>query len=216
MLAVGIIGIITSFTDILYIPEYWNPNFFFEPLPISSLGLHITLEDTLFGFFLAGVAASTYFFIEGGTMRKMPHKHKHFILAFVMFAILFFGLEKIFPQWTIYNHIFAFFVAAAAVIVQRPDLTRQILLSGLFVTIYYFGIFKLMDVLTGDFLKATSYNLENLSGHYFWGVPIEEILFPLGVGMFGSVIYEYMLNLKTVKLRVKSRGGYKFSSNIVH
>ncbi len=214
MLFVGVIGIFASFTDVLYIPEYWDPAFIFKPLLLPMLGLHVTLEDTLFGFFLAGIAAATYFLLEGKTLRRNIHSHHNFILAFAVFTLLFFGLEKFFPGATIYNHVFAFVVASFIVMMQRRDLIRQILLSGIFVTIYYFSMFKLMDAITGDFLAATKYDLTNLSGYYVWGAPIEELLFPLGVGMFCSVVYEYLLNFKTVALSTRKRASHFVNSKL--
>lgn len=200
MLIAGTLGAVAAFTDILYIPEYWSPDFIFGPLVLGQdhLRLGISLEDALFGFFLAGIASVIYESLRKEGLYHRHKLHRHWV-ALLVFALLFFGLEFLFPGYTIYSHVTALVAGALVVVWQRKDLLPQILTASLVLTVGYGFLFKMLDWLYQGIMHATRYNPHNLSGLYVFHIPVEELLFPFGVGLFGSAIYEYLVGLATRK-----------------
>ncbi|MBI4050374.1 MAG: hypothetical protein HY396_00135 [Candidatus Doudnabacteria bacterium] len=166
------------------------------------IGIGISLEDLLFGFFLAGIAGVVFEILERKKLRRIPtRKNNRHLASILVFFLLFFGLEFIFPHVTIYNHIIALITGAVIVGAQRRDLIPQIVFSGLVFTVFYVLLFYVSDFLYNDILYATNYNLQNLFGIYLFGMPIEEMVFAFGVGAFASAIYEYLRGYKTVIFR---------------
>jgi hypothetical protein len=204
MLIAGLLGAAAALTDVLYIPSYWSPNFVFPLLRLGFshnsqfFGIALSLEDLLFGFFLAGIASVIYELFFNEYPVHMPGHARH-IVAFIVFVVLFLVPSYFWPEKTIYWHVLALCIGAAIVAFQRRDLFRKVIIAGILFMCFYGLIFLLMNFLYGGILIAAHYNVADLSGYYVFGIPIEELLFPFGVGAFGSVVYEYLLGFRLRK-----------------
>jgi Lycopene cyclase len=175
----------------LFVPEYWMPPSLFNLA--ENTGFDI--ESLIFSFSIGGIAAVFYNLLK----QKMPqavgacvrhralhrHHYKALVVPFVFFIVLYF-----FPWNPIYPSIIAMFAGAVATILCRPDLKQKIWIGGLLFLVYY-AIF-----LAGLEWSAPGYigrvwNMEVLSGVSVGFMPIEELLFAIGFGMYWSGVYEH-------------------------
>jgi len=97
----------------------------------------------------------------------------------------------------IYSAIISLFAGGIATVLCRPDLKNKILIGGLLFLIIYFIFFLFFNLLFPGWVEQI-WNLSEISGILFLGIPIEEILFAFGVGMLWGGIYEH---IKWYKLR---------------
>jgi Lycopene cyclase len=115
------------------------------------------------------------------------HRHHILILAtpFVVFLALFFM-----PWNPIYPGIIAMFAGAAATLYCRPDLKRKTWIgAGLFVI--YYAVFLQGLRFTAVGYIAHVWNLNGLLGIEILGLPVEELLFAAGFGLYWSGVYEH-------------------------
>lgn len=192
-------GILCSFlgaTDFLYIPEYWNPPFLFDLL--NRIGFSI--EDIVLWFFIGGVVAVLYEYTIGQRLDRIKKRDQFHLGVIAVFMLLYFGLEIFFPLYTILNLAFACAVAAIFAFLFRRDLRKQIIISGFLFMSLYVILFNIFLTIFPEFINHF-YNHNNLLGIYFLRLPIEEFLISFSGGMMWSILYEYTLGYKTVKLK---------------
>jgi hypothetical protein len=173
-------------TEILFVPEYWSPVSLFNLISRYGVGI----EDFILAFVGGGITAIIYKVVTKTKIEKYEFKNKGFF-PYILFIGLFLGLEIILPKMTIYNLFLAFFIGNLYVAFSRPDLIKQMILSGLIFGGLYFIFFKSIDILFLNFIGNT-YNISRLMGINIFGVPVEEILFGIMSGSFWGVIYEYV------------------------
>ncbi len=175
----------------LFVPEYWMPPSLFDLA--ENTGFDI--ESLIFCFGIGGIGSVFYNLLSkkipqtlaGCERNHLLHRYHYKALAtpFVVFIALYF-----FPWNPIYPSIIAMFAGAVATILCRPDLKRKTWIGGLLFLIYY-AIF-----LAGLEWSAPGYidriwNMEALSGITVGFMPIEELLFAIGFGMYWSGVYEH-------------------------
>lgn len=173
---------------------YWNPDTFFD-LSRRTGGLGI--EDILFMFFVGGISLYLYELIF---KRKIKFKinYKHHIRVFIILLISFFIFGAIFKLALIYVLIISSFIGALVIWIERKDLIKQSLYGGMIFLIVYILGFFIFNIIFSDFIMQT-YNLNNLLGLIYLGVPIEEYLYALSFGLLWTPIYEYEHEAKDVK-----------------
>ena len=175
----------------LFVPEYWMPPSLFDLA--ENTGFDI--ESLIFCFGIGGIGSVFYNLLTQkipqavGTCERHQTLHRHHYKAlatpfFVFIALYFFPWNPIYPS------ILSMFAGALATVLCRPDLKRKTWIGGLLFLIYY-AIF-----LAGLEWSAPGYidriwNLEVLSGVNVGFMPIEELLFAVGFGMYWSGVYEH-------------------------
>ena len=106
----GLLGIPFGMTEFFYIPEYWNPPSVFNLIDKIGFGI----ESVLFGFFVGGIAASLFEFLEKKRLVSI-HKHQnnedHYV-PYLLLIIFYLSLELTLPLYTIYNLSFSMLLAA--------------------------------------------------------------------------------------------------------
>lgn len=182
-----------GFSEVLFVHEYWNPPSLFNLINKFGFGI----EDFIFTFIVGGIAAIGYEVIYKKKDVKIKSKHKG-LSPYILFCILFLGLEVLLPYKTIYNLYLSFFVCEIYVGYKRPDLVSQMTYSGLFFSIFYFLSFLFFNSFFPNYINSI-YSLKNFIGINIAGIPIEEILFSFLGGSFWSILYEYTKSYKTVK-----------------
>lgn len=175
----------------LFVPEYWNPPTLFHLAQRTGFDI----ESIIFCFGIGGVAAVLYDVLTGRTQHRMSlheqnaprHRYHRAALAapFVIFPVLL-----ALPWNPIYPGIAAMLIGAAASVACRPDLKLKIWIGGALFTAYYFIFMQGLELLSPGYV-ARVWNLEALSGWYIARVPVEELGFALGFGMYWSGVYEH-------------------------
>lgn len=175
----------------LFVPEYWMPPSLFDLA--ENTGFDI--ESLIFSFGIGGIAAVFYNLLK----QKMPqavgacvrhhalHRHHYKALAvpFVVFIALYF-----FPWNPIYPSIIAMFAGAVATILCRPDLKQKTWIGGLLFLAYYAIFLAGLEWSAPGYIDQV-WNMEVLTGVTVGFMPIEELLFAIGFGMYWSGVYEH-------------------------
>ncbi|MCF6211520.1 MAG: lycopene cyclase domain-containing protein [Gammaproteobacteria bacterium] len=175
----------------LFVPEYWMPPSLFDLA--ENTGFDI--ESLIFCFGIGGIGSVFYNLLS----KKIPqtlascernhrvHRYHYMALAtpFVVFIVLYF-----FPWNPIYPSIIAMFSGTLATMLCRPDLKRKTWIGGLLFLIYYAIFLAGLEWSAPGYIERI-WNMEALSGITVWFMPIEELLFAIGFGMYWSGVYEH-------------------------
>ena len=190
---VGIFGLIFSFP---YNLDWWQPLTFTSTI--------VGIEDLIFSFSLAGIAAVLYeqvyrkkiklkFFSKSKINRKKLHLYYFFISGVVLFYFLFFVLKIN----TFLSTVFMFSIFIALILARRPDLIKDSLFSSLLLVLFMVVIFFVIEIISPGVVQEF-WHFPNTPEQFFLGIPIDDFIFYL---LFGAVIgplYEYWLEGRVV------------------
>jgi hypothetical protein len=167
--------------DALTTPSYWSP--------ITTFNWPVGIEGLLFTFFITGIAAVVYqiFFKKryyGGKLRLSLS------LVFIVPAIAAALAVYFLKVNIIYLFIFGFtFMACSEIILRRDLLLNSVFTSVIFATIYVIT-FSIWLFLSPESIEW--WNTPELTGLRVGGVPIEEVLFSLSLGLFVGPLYQFL------------------------
>jgi len=180
-------------TEPLFVPEYWNPPTLFDLAQRTGFDL----ESLIFCFGIGGVGAVLYSVLAHRNDVPVPaaekslplHRHHYKALAspFVAFALLYF-----LPWNPIYPAIAAMAVGAIATILCRPDLRTKTWVGGTLFLAYYLAFFLALEATSPGYVQLV-WNLPDLSGILWLGIPLEELLFAFTFGLYWSGVYEHLM-----------------------
>ena len=167
-------------------PFYWYPESLFDLMKQYGFGL----EGFLYSFSVAGIAAVGYEFLEKRRAVKIKRNKKLHLGPFLLFILVYVGLEVFFPTKPMINLSLAFICGIISTALLRPDLLKQILASGLIFGVFYFIFFVFINTMFKDFI-GQFYSPQLFGNFKILGVPLEEIFGAFTGGAFWSTIYEY-------------------------
>ncbi len=175
----------------LFVPAYWRPPSLFD----LAARTRFDLESFLFCFAVGGLAVALYERIASAThrtiaerIRRHPRFHRWF---FVSGPLLFAVCYLLTPFNPIYDVLIGLYGGGLATLYCRPDLARKMLISAAAFGALYFACFVTLNLAYPGYVART-WNLSALSGVLVAGVPIEEVLFGVGVGFYWSSIYDHL------------------------
>ncbi|MCB0309182.1 MAG: hypothetical protein KDD48_07405 [Bdellovibrionales bacterium] len=178
-------------TEPLFVPKYWNPPSLFHLAQRTGFDI----ESFIFCFAIGGVGAVAYNILThktpnpvSNTERQHPlHRHHHKALAapFITFALLVW-----FPWNAIYPGILSMLIGALATALCRPDLKWKVFIGGGIFLVFYMIFLLGLDWLAPGYI-ARVWNMNVLTGITLFKMPIEELLFAIGFGMYWSGVYEH-------------------------
>jgi hypothetical protein len=179
-------------TEPLFVPEYWNPPSLFDLAQRTGFDV----ESVIFSFAIGGIAAVLYNLVMRRTPAPMAaherddRRHRFHKLAvalpFVLFPVLYF-----LPWNPIYAGIAAMFAGGIAAVLCRPDLLPNTLFGGVLFLGFY-TVFLIGLEWSAPGYIAQVWNLKALSGVVIYGLPLEELLFGFGFGLFWTGLYEHV------------------------
>jgi len=186
-LATSLLGL----SEPIFVPEYWNPPSLFGLAQRTGFDL----ESLIFCFAIGGLGAFGYNALAGRALVPMPShergapRHRFHRLAiaapFAAFPPLY-----LLPWNPIYAGIAALTIGGMANVLCRPDLARNTLLGGaLFAGLY--AIFMALLIVSAPGYVEDVWNLAALSGWGVGAIPLEELAFGFGFGMYWTGIYEH-------------------------
>lgn len=188
-----LIGIAGPVSEYWYTQDYWQPQTF--------TGTVAGLEDFLFGFFVGGIASAIYEGAFGRRFAKRKDRSHHwswFLLPMVALLIFSLNLLVSIGLNSIYASVITFIGAAGVMVYYRRDLLVDSLMSGLLVgAIMFLGYLVFLSI----FPQAVHrwWFLNNISGILVAGIPIEELMWAFGWGMFAGPVYEFFAGLRFKK-----------------
>ncbi|MEK6919088.1 MAG: lycopene cyclase domain-containing protein [Nanoarchaeota archaeon] len=199
MLIIGFIFIPSGLTQALYVPDYWQPRVihqFFGLFDIESL-LHV--------FFIFGIAAVLYKEIKGYKLKRARGTKTTRISPHIIFCLgIFIGVVTVLFKVLldvpfIHTSLFALMLISVYLILMRPDLFREIVWTSVIFSLLYISATVMFNALFS--FVANNWNPNGNWGIYLLGVPLEEYLYGLMVGIIGSVLYEELTNMKLKKIK---------------
>lgn len=184
-------GILFGFASIVIgyfyaIHDYWNPPYIFNNV------MHI--EDFIYGFLVGGISSEIYEIITGKEDSKRRKKRRYsLVIVFLVISVLSFLIMVNLLKWnSIVAHIVPPFIVALFVITLRKDLIKPVFISGLLMVIITFVWQSIIHKIYPNAV-ADVWILENLSNILINGIPLEELLFALSLGLGASSFYELIL-----------------------
>lgn len=191
MLQVSLTTSLLGLTEPIFVPEYWNPPSLFDLAQRTGFDL----ESLIFCFAIGGIGAFGYHVLAGqplapvGLQARRAARHRFHRLALAAPFIAFPPLYLL-PWNPIYAGIVALVIGGVANMLCRPDLTRNTLLGGaLFAGLY--AVFMILLVAAAPGYVEQVWNLSALSGLRLGAIPVEEVAFGFGFGMYWTGIYEH-------------------------
>jgi hypothetical protein len=191
MLRVSLATSPLGLTEPIFVPEYWNPPSLFDLAQRTGFDL----ESLIFCFAIGGIGAFGYNALSGRALAPVPqherhlprHRYHRLALAapFVAFPPLY-----LLPWNPIYAGIAALAIGGIANVLCRPDLLRNTLIGGALFTGLYAILMILLIVSAPGYVQAV-WNLAALSGWSLGAIPLEELAFGFGFGMYWAGIYEH-------------------------
>ncbi|MDZ4230030.1 MAG: hypothetical protein U1C53_02735, partial [Candidatus Veblenbacteria bacterium] len=158
MVFAGLLGAVIGSTGSLYVPYYWNPPTLGNLL--SRYG--VSLEDVLLGFFIGGVAAVLYEYVnDRRTKRPLIARSYPNFLSAAVFVCAFVGGLSLLPLKPLHVLVIAMLLGAVVVVIYRQDLVPEMLWSCLWFAALYWGLFSVFNWLFPDFI-VTYYNHDYL------------------------------------------------------
>lgn len=179
-------------TEPLFVPEYWMPPSLFDLA--ENTGFDI--ESLIFSFGIGGIASVFYNLVVRKQTELVAtcernhaqHQYHYYALAtpFIVFILFYF-----FPWNPIYPSILAMFSGALATVLCRPDLKQKTWVGGLLFFAYYAIFLAGLEWSAPGYIDRV-WNMDVLSGITIGFMPIEELLFAIGFGMYWSGVYEHI------------------------
>ena len=194
MMSISLSTMLLGLTEPLFVPAYWNPPTLFNLAQRTGFDI----ESLIFTFAIGGTGSVLYRVIYKRNVTKMEfHEMKHsrhkFHIYILNSPITIFLLLAVFTNLNhIYCGIVAMFAGALLTLYCRPDLKWKIWIGGLLFLIYYFVFFISLLAVFPDYVIHV-WNLKALTGIFFLGIPLEELLFAFSFGMLWSSLYEHIL-----------------------
>jgi|APSaa5957512622_1039677.scaffolds.fasta_scaffold30928_2 hypothetical protein len=189
ILLTSIIGGILGFTEIFFVPNYWNPQF-----QVIKIFDNLFLGSLFFAFFLPGFSSVLYQIIFKEPLFKAQKiKSKLLLIPPVIFLLYLF-----IPQINVMAFSFgSMFIGALLFYLSDKRLGKPILLNGIITFVFFLIMYMIFWQLFPSLIA--SYNYEVLSGINIIGIPIEELLFFFAIGTNFCLIYEILSNSKHTK-----------------
>lgn len=191
MLRVSLATSLLGLTEPIFVPEYWNPPTLFDLAQRTGFDI----ESLIFCFAIGGIAAVMYNALANRRLGEMPHDERHdgrhrwhrlaLAAPFASFAVLYF-----LPWNPIYPGIIAMTAGGIANVLCRPDLLRNTMLGGMLFLLLYAIFMLLLIVFVPGYIEQV-WNLPDLSGVLFGGIPLEELAFGFSFGLYWAGIYEH-------------------------
>lgn len=178
-------------TEPLFVPEYWNPPSLFDLAQRTGFDI----ESLIFCFAIGGISAVLYNVITGRAIQlidpaeKQHPRHQRHRLALWSPVITFLALYFL-PWNPIYPAIISMFVGAGAALLCRPDLMTKTWVGGLLFLLCYIALLQGLRWLSPGYIERV-WRLDVLIGFHILHMPIEELLFAAGFGMYWSSVYEH-------------------------
>lgn len=182
----GFLGILVQF---VYINDWWHP--------LTLTGTRIGIEDFIFGFCVAGIAAVIYeeIFKKKIRIRKKSKKKEirediNFVFILILGCVLFFGSFYLLRLNSVLASLIGLGVPILLIWIKRMDLILDSLVSGILLMIASVPAFVIPELITPGVVKNFWF-LENLSGVIILKVPLEDLIWFFLAGAYIGPLYEY-------------------------
>lgn len=182
--------------DAIYFKDYWRPVF------TLNTGLHFGIESFIFAFSIGGIASVIYDEVFGMkyVRARKSKRPKHFLITITLLSVVILILNSIiFRTNSIYITSALMLLVGSTVTFMRHDLLKDALMSGLLTGLLMLIFYTCYFLIIFPSAIQNWWLLNNLSGIFVFGVPLEEILWGFCWGFIAGPIYEFTLGIKIAR-----------------
>jgi hypothetical protein len=179
-----------GFASVFFVPDYWNPRRLFTALA--------GIEDIIFSFATGGLAWWFACLALDGNKRAVFHgKHAFYRLSLFMLTGQNLFVLAIHRGMKPMDALFLSMLAVGAVFWKMSGAGFGFLLAGGAGFAAFYGVLlEIIFRLSPGFLEQ--WNLEQLWGVFIGRVPLEEILWALGLGILWPMAIRYVFQVRIV------------------
>ncbi len=196
-----IFGFVGLFVEAVYVKDWW------QPLTITKTPLGI--EDFIFGFGIAGIAAVIYeeifkkkLKIKKKTKKEQEKKKLSLIYVILLMAALFSILFYVLNLNSFIATIFTFIIPTLFIWFKRKDLIYGSIVTGIILSIMVIVGYFILDLLSPGFIEKF-WLFQNIGHTIILGAPLEEIIWYFLAGALVGPLYEYYQEAKLVNVKKK-------------
>lgn len=182
------------FEYILWIKDWWHP--------LTITGTKIGIEDFLLSFTHVTLPTTLYIYVFEKNIQEFDFSKRNILKGFknliliVPFSLLttlviFYVLKFNSP----FSTLIGLLLGSIYIFLGRKDLILHSILAGLLLVLVVFSCFWLGISIYPDIINEF-WCVGKISNILVLGVPIEDLLFYLGVGMFLGIMYPYLFEFK--------------------
>jgi hypothetical protein len=182
-----------AWTEILFVPHYWNPQF-----RVIRLSNDFFMEDLIYTFFSGGSAAVMY---QAIFRKPLFDAERIPIWPFAVVPALFLLYWLVSGVSIMGVCLLGGLALIVVSILFERRLGRPILTNGLLLASFALLIYLVLGRWFPSF--PASFNKAHLSGLSFLGIPIEELMYYFVFGGFWCLLYEVV-----GRGRLRSKLGY--------
>ena len=181
-ICVAIVGLFAEF--FLWTVDWWHP--------YTITGTRIGIEDLILGFTNGGVAAVLYEEIfKKRLYRRKIYQPSHGIWIFALVSLIVtYSFFYFFQLTSFYATTIGFAIGGVIILWFRKDLVIDAILSGFLVSLVSLPFYWILFYLSPGIVGAIWYT-NRLSGVYFAGIPVEDLVFYFFVGFTVGPLYEF-------------------------
>ncbi|MFO8084252.1 MAG: lycopene cyclase domain-containing protein [Desulfobacterales bacterium] len=189
-----------AFTEFLFYPDYWKPEFLFDLANRIGFGI----EDFLFVMGLSAFAGTVYPVVFQKSIRVHDVvsvgriAHRLVILALITIALTIVQIILFVPM--IYGSLITMLGVAAGITCFRRDLLVPLFLSGFLTTGVYISLCWMLLLFVPEIFRL-NWNLDAFSATYVLGVPLEELMYGFAAGAVAGVFYPFVFSCRYVSYR---------------
>lgn len=190
-----------AFTEFLFYPDYWTPNFLFDLGDRLGFGI----EDFLFVSALAAGAVSIYGILCARTYAPQethvpPWARTKRITSVFAAVLVLVVLARLLSVPMIYGCIMVMALLSASIMAIRRDLVSPGVISGFGLAACYWMLARIYAWLyPGVFVDI--WHTHGLINVFVFGVPVEELLYGAASGVAAVVVYAYAFGERFVPLK---------------
>jgi hypothetical protein len=192
-----VFSIIGTPIQLIYIKDWW--------IPLRITDTILGIEDVLFGFSVAGIAAVIYEDIFRKYIRSKklgPKKRRENNLFFLVYILVFaviFLLTFYLTKNSLYASALAFIYGVTIIYVKRPDLIVDSLATGFMFLILVIIIYKVVDQITPGWVNQF-WLFINVPQIKILGVTIDDMIWYFLAGCFWGPLYKYWKEARLAKM----------------
>jgi hypothetical protein len=195
LVASGIGAVLGPLVQLMHTADWWQPNY-------SCGQCLVHIEDVIFGWTVAGLAAVIYnFLIEKGERpdKKLQGKWGYLAIIILSSFAVSFGLFYIFRIHSFISVILASFLISLQIGGVRKDLVRPMVISGLLMMVLAYPFYLAGNLAIPGWIEK-EWRLERLSGYRIGIVPVEELVWFFWTGVIFSCFWELIRGVRFRKV----------------
>ena len=186
-----------AFTERLFYPEYWKPQFLFDLVNVIGFGI----EDLLFVMGLAAFSSTAWAVASRQTFSRGEGRASlRSALTLLLACFVAVGLIALAGIPMIYGAPVIMTVFGGGICVMRRDLWWPSLGGAAITTLFYTGACLVLMLLIPRVFEL-DWNSDRFLNIFVWGIPLEELLYASTAGFIATAFYPFVTGARFVAYR---------------